>query len=97
MASFKLLAPVVSIGAATVILSTIAYVSLINGKGSDDHNTSKGIQETTTKSSSYGDAPISAVPEANTGLVMIPFVGAVLVCSSLQFLRLKAQKGGSHS
>jgi predicted MFS family arabinose efflux permease len=97
MPFIKLLVPVVSIGAATVILSTIAYVSLINGKGSSSPLV-KGVQETTAKiSTAHGGVPISAVPEANTGLVMIPFVGAVLVFSSLQLSRLKAQKSGSHS
>jgi hypothetical protein len=44
------------------------------------------------------DAPhISAVPEANTGLVLLPFVGAVLLFSSLHFARLNAQKSHSFS
>jgi hypothetical protein len=34
-------------------------------------------------------------PEANTGIVLIPFVGAVMVFSAVQFLRARAaQKKG---
>jgi len=38
---------------------------------------------------------ISPAPEANTGIVLLPFVGAVLVFSAFQLLRAKAaQKKG---
>jgi hypothetical protein len=62
------------------------------GKGNDGQN--NGNQFGKTKN---GDPSVSSVPEANTGIVLIPFVGAVLLVSSLQLLRLRAQKSGSLS
>ena len=44
-----------------------------------------------------GDPRVSSVPEANSGIVLIPFVGAVLLVSWLQLSRMKAQKDGSLS
>ena len=41
--------------------------------------------------------PIVSTPEANTGIVLIPFVGAVLLFSSVQLFRaMAAQKNGAH-
>ena len=43
----------------------------------------------------HGQGGIGWAPEANTGIVLIPFVGAVLVFSAFQLLRGKAaQKKG---
>ena len=42
-----------------------------------------------------GQRHVTVFPEANAGIVLIPFVGAVLVLSSLQLLRAKrAKKNG---
>lgn len=47
-------------------------------EGSDDHNLPLGN--------------ITVVPEANAGWVMVPFFGAVLLMSSRQFLRARANQ-----
>jgi hypothetical protein len=83
---------VTSLVAATMIISTVAYVSHLNGSGNGDKNSAKGNQQQVTMSSSSGNLSISAVPEANAGLVMIPFVGAVLAFSSLHLFRAKTAK-----
>jgi hypothetical protein len=93
MASSKILAPVVtSVVAATMIFSTVAYVSYLNGSGNGDKNTPKGNQQQVTMRTGTGDLPLIAAPEANAGLVMIPFVGAVLAFSSLHLFRAKTAK-----
>jgi hypothetical protein len=78
--------------AASLILPALAYADHDNDKDSYRDNHGRG-----DKDDHQGDPRISAVPEANTGIVLIPFVGAVLLFSSLQLLRMKAQKNGSLS
>jgi hypothetical protein len=78
--------------AASLILPALAYAGTDNGKGNDGQN--NGNQYGKTKN---GDPGVSSVPEANPAIVLIPFVGAVLLFSSLQLLRLRAQKSGSLS
>ncbi len=64
--------------AASLMLSGLALAGTDNGKGNDGQN--NGNQ--------YGKDPgVSSVPEANPVIVLIPFVGAVLLVSSLQLLR----------
>jgi hypothetical protein len=93
MASSKVLAPVVtSVVAATMIFSTVAYVSYLNGSGNGDKNTAKANQQQVTIMRTGTDLPLMAAPEANAGLVMIPFVGAVLAFSSLHLFRVKTAK-----
>jgi hypothetical protein len=94
MASSKVLAPVVSsVVAATMIFSTVAYVSYLNGSGNSDKSSAKANQQQVTiLRTGTGDLPIIAAPEANAGLVMIPFVGAVLAFSSLHLFRAKTAK-----
>jgi hypothetical protein len=75
--------------AVTLILPGLAYAGRDNGKGNDGQNNGRNDND-----KHQGDPRISAVPEANPGIVLIPFVGAVLLFSSLQLLRLKAQKNG---
>ena len=90
MASSKVLAPAVSsVVTATLILSTVAYISLTSGKDNKDTTNGKESAPITTN---HGVAPIIGVPEANAGLVMIPFFGAVLAFSSLNLLRPKTAK-----
>ena len=72
--------------AASLILPGLALAGTDHGKGNDGQN--NGNQ--------YGKDPgVSSVPEANPGIVLLPFVGVVLLVSSLQLLRLNAQKSGS--
>jgi hypothetical protein len=93
MASSKVLAPVVtSVVAATMIFSTVAYVSYLNGSGSGDKSTANSNQHQVTIMRTGTDLPLIAAPEANAGLVMIPFVGAVLAFSSVHLVRAKKAK-----
>ena len=71
---------------ASFILSGLALAGTDNGKGNGGNN--NGNQNGKNK----GDPSISSVPEANAGWVLVPFMGAVLLFSSLQLSRLKAQK-----
>ena len=81
-----------AIVAASLILPVLAYAGTDHGKGNGGQN--NGNQYGKTKN---GDPSVSSVPEANPGIVLIPFVGAVLLVSSLQLLRLRAQKSDSIS
>ncbi|HXL08959.1 MAG TPA: hypothetical protein VN966_01940 [Candidatus Bathyarchaeia archaeon] len=76
--------------AASLILPGLALAGTDHGKGNDGQN--NGNQNGKTKN---GDPGVSSVPEANPGIVLLPFVGVVLLVSSLQLLRHRAQKSGS--
>ena len=78
--------------AVSLILPALAYAGTDHGKGNDGTNNGNQYGKTNN-----GDPTFSSVPEANPGIVLIPFVGAVLLVSSLQLLRLRAQKSGSIS
>jgi hypothetical protein len=71
--------------AASLMLPGLALAGTNKGKGNDGQN--NGNQNGKTKN---GDPSISSVPEANPVIVLIPFVGAVLLVSSLQLLRRKS-------
>jgi hypothetical protein len=73
------LGKVLALVAATLILPALALAGTDKGKGNDGQN--NGNQ--------YGKDSIPVVPEANTGWVLIPFVGAVLFFSWRQFNRAK--------
>jgi hypothetical protein len=75
--------------AASLILPGLALAGTDNGKGNGGQNNGNQYGK--------GDPSVSSVPEANPGIVLIPFVGAVLLVSWLQFSRMKAQKSGSLS
>jgi hypothetical protein len=78
IAFVKVLAVVV----ASLIIPLLAYIEHIKGNGSGKGNNGKG---------NYGAGKhIAVVPEANTGWVLIPFFGAVLLFSSRQLFRGKA-------
>jgi predicted MFS family arabinose efflux permease len=96
MASIKVTTPIVASVALAAVIPAVVYFGL-NSSANDNKNAAKGDQQSITMTTNDRGAPISCVPEANTGLVMIPFVGAVLLFSSLQLLRMKAQKNGSLS
>ncbi len=72
------------------IQKIFALAGTDHGKGNDGQN--NGNQNGKTKN---GDPGVSSVPEANPGIVLLPFVGVVLLVSSLQLLRHRAQKSGS--
>jgi hypothetical protein len=69
------------IGAA-VIIPTVVYLSYLISEGGDTKG--KGEGQTITMIANHGDPSISSVPEANTGIVLVPFIGAVLAFSSLR-------------
>jgi hypothetical protein len=79
-----------AVAAASLILPGPALAGTDHGKGNDGQN--NGNQHGKTKN---GDPGVSSVPEANPGIVLIPFVGVVLLVSSLQLLRHRAQKSSS--
>jgi hypothetical protein len=68
--------------AAILIVPALAFAGQDNGKGNNGQNNGKG--------NGRSDSNIPVVPEANTGWVLIPFVGAVLLFSWRQFSRAKA-------
>jgi hypothetical protein len=78
--------------AVALILPALAYAGTDNGKGNDGQNNGNQYGKTNNE-----DPSVPSVPEANPGIVLIPFVGAVLLVSSLQLLRLRDQKSGSLS
>ena len=74
--------------AAILILPTLA---LAGGGGDGQGQNGNGQGQNGNGQGGQG----SPVPEANTGIVLIPFFGAVLVFSTLQLLRARAaQKKG---
>ena len=83
------LSKILAVVAASLILPGLTLAGTDNGKGNDRQN--NGNQH------GKGDPSVSSVPEANPGIVLIPFVGAVLLVSLLQLSRMKAQKDGSLS
>ena len=88
MASPKITTPVVSAVVAAIVIPTVVYFGL-NSSAKNNTNDAKGGMTMTTN---QGDVPMSVVPEANTGMALFPFVGAVLVFSSLHLFRAKAAK-----
>jgi len=68
-----------ALAAAMLILPALAYAGTDNGKGNGGQN--NGNQ--------YG-RNIPVVPEANTGIVLIPFFGAILLFSAYRLFRAKA-------
>jgi hypothetical protein len=70
--------------AAILILPALAPAQ--NGQGQNQNGQGQNQN---------GQRHVTVFPEANAGIVLIPFVGAVLVLSSLQLLRAKrAKKNG---
>lgn len=81
--SFHYLRKIFALVAATLILPALAHAGTgtDNGKGNDGQN--NGNQYGKDK----GDPVVSNVPEANTAIVLIPFLGAVLVVGSMHLWR----------
>ena len=76
---------VCALSAAALILPVLAFAGTDNGQGNNGQN--NGKQNGKVKND---DPPVSAVPEANAGWVLIPFFGIVLLFSARQLLRGKA-------
>ncbi len=73
--------------AASLMLPGLALAGTDKGKGKGNDGQNNGNQNGKTKN---GDPSVSSVPEANPVIVLIPFVGAVLLVSSLQLLRRRS-------
>jgi hypothetical protein len=71
--------------AAALVLPALAFAGHDNDKNSDRGNHGRGDND-----DRHGDPHISAVPEANAGWVLIPFIGAVLLFSARKLFREKA-------
>jgi hypothetical protein len=67
--------------AASLILPALAYADRDN----DKDNRGRGDND-----ERHGNPRISAVPEANAGWVLVPFMGAVLLFSARKLFREKA-------
>ena len=91
MASSKITTPVVSTVVAAIVIPTAVYFGL-NSSAKNNTNDAKGTNQGITMTTNQGDVPMSVVPEANTGMVLFPFVSAVLLFSSLHLFRAKAAK-----
>ena len=76
--------------AAILILPTLALA----GNGQGQNGNGQGQNGNGQGGNGNGQGSFWA-PEANTGIVLIPFIGAVMVFSAVQFLRARAaQKKG---
>jgi hypothetical protein len=78
----------------TAALSIVTFVALNSISGQNSNPSISGQNSNpnsaiNSKSSSNQEETISAVPEANPGLVMLPFIGAVLLFSSARFCGAK--------
>jgi hypothetical protein len=80
--------------AASFVLPLLTFAESDHGKGNSGNQYGKGEDKygKGEDNGRRGDPRISSVPEANPGIVLIPFVGAVLLFSSIQLLRMKTQK-----
>src|ERR1700730_5378722 len=76
-----------AVAAASLILPGLALAGTDHGKGNDGQN--NGNQHGKTKNVDPG---VSSVPEANPGPVVLTIVGVVMIVSSLQLLRHRANK-----
>ena len=77
------LCKVCALVAATLILPALAYAGTdngINGNGGTNNGNQYGKDKN-------GDPGVTWTPEANTGIVLIPFFGAVLLFGTYHLLR----------
>jgi hypothetical protein len=73
--------------AISIALPALAYADRDNDK--DDHG--RGDNDKQERGDrDHGDSRVSAVPEANTAWVLLPFVGAVLFFSARHLFPRKA-------
>jgi hypothetical protein len=73
-----------AVAVTSIALPALAYADHDNDKNTDHGNHGRG-----DNNDRHGDPHISAVPEANTGWVLIPFLGAVLLFSARNLFRGK--------
>ena len=80
-----------------MILPALAYADRDNDKGNhwrgdnDDHGRADNDDHGRGDNDEHhGNPRISAVPEANAGWVLVPFMGAVLLFSARRLFREKA-------
>jgi hypothetical protein len=85
MNSHKYLRNVCALITASLVLPALAFAGHDNGKGNDGQNNGRGNNE-----EHHGNPRFSAVPEANTGWVLLPFLGVVLLFSARHLFRAKA-------
>jgi hypothetical protein len=74
--------------AATLICQVLAYADRDSGKGNWDDKEKHGWDNYDKDRGRDRNVPV--VPETNTGWVLIPVFGAVLVFSARQLFRAKA-------
>ncbi len=80
------------IGAAALITTAVVYLTHSNNGGADNRDYSKQV----TLTANHGAERVVATPEPNAGIVLIPFVGAVLAFSTLKHFRgQKAAQNGA--
>ena len=75
--------------AASLILPALAYADRDNDKGNRGRGDNDEHHGNGDNNEHHGNPRISAVPEANAGWVLIPFVGAVLLFSARNLFRGK--------
>jgi hypothetical protein len=76
--------------AASLILPALAYADRDNDKGNRGRGDNDEQHGNGDNNEQHGNPRISAVPEANAGWVLVPFMGAVLLFSARKLFREKA-------
>jgi hypothetical protein len=74
------------VGKAFALTATLLVLPLLTYAG---HESKSTLEVSIDKSVSHSFPPITSVPEANTGIVLIPFIGAMILCGSVQLFRAK--------
>jgi hypothetical protein len=93
--SKRLVNTICALVAAALILPALAYAEVDHEKGSNGQNKGNLYHGDRDKDDGhwFGQKDhhrVSAVPEANTGLVLLPIAGAILLFSCRQLARAKA-------
>ncbi len=98
--SFRCICKVYVLVAAALIIPALVYAKDIQfekwdkdatwDKGDKWHKDDKGEKCGRGEKRGKGDPLVSAVPEANTVWVLVPFMGAVLLYSGRHLIRRKA-------
>jgi hypothetical protein len=88
--AFALIASIIILSTAALTFLAPGHAGQNNGAGNKNAN-----HQQPAVHGQHQQPRISMVPEANAGTVLIPFVGAVLLFSSLQLFRAKAAQKSS--
>jgi hypothetical protein len=79
-----------------VTIPMVAIVALkVNSQQNESNSSLQGKNQSKNEGSDDHNLPfrnMTVVPEANAGWVMVPFFGAVLLVSSRQFFRARANQ-----